>query len=297
MDEKSSSRIQILEKFRFYWLLPLASVLVWWSMLVALMGIWAGKGYRIYPDQNPSSHVPYISDIAASGIKPLFIACDAVQGVFFVLALMSERYLRHKGRLARNRYTAEKVLSGFAIVFAIAGQIGLLLLSILDTYRHHHQHIINVGIFVAGVGLAGFCSFVEFTLLRKKYYETRWLRFSYVLKGIWFFVALGLAIAFACLMHRDDDYAGAVVEWTLGYWYGFFSIVLVFDLLPASKKSQARERGQGYLFGMDSHTQPTPDAGPVRDSSSDATRYDGSVPQPAAVPLDKRDGMAAHSQF
>ncbi|KAK9326013.1 Frag1/DRAM/Sfk1 family-domain-containing protein [Lipomyces orientalis] len=267
------STVSVLEHFRFYWLLPLASLVVWWAMLIALLGIWAGDGYRRYPGQDADSHLPYISDIAASGVKPLFIAADAVQGVLFVLALVSERYLRHKGRLEPNRYKAEKVMSTLAIVFAVVGQIGLVLLSILDTYRHHRAHVICLGIFVVGIGIASACSFCEFAMLRKKYFEVRWLRFSYIAKLAWFIVALGLAIAFLALLRTSNPNPGAAVEWTLAYWYGLFSIILVFDLLPASKRSQQRERTSGYLFGLDvvadaNNTPPSLEASGILASGS-----------------------------
>ncbi|KAK9371057.1 Frag1/DRAM/Sfk1 family-domain-containing protein [Lipomyces kononenkoae] len=246
-----TSREAILGKFRFYWLLPLASVIVFWSMLVALMTVWAASDYRVYPEEDAGTKVPYISDIGASGVKPLFIAAGAVQGTLFVLALMSERYLRHKGRLERNRHKAEKILSTFAIIFATIGQIGFILLSILDTHSHHLAHSICLGIFVVGIGIAAACSFGEFAMLRRNYYEVHWLRFSYKLKLAWFIVAIGLAIAFVVLVNMSDPNPGAIVEWTLAYWYPFFGIILTFDLLPASKRSQEHERTDKYMLGFE----------------------------------------------
>ncbi|KAK9381333.1 Frag1/DRAM/Sfk1 family-domain-containing protein [Kockiozyma suomiensis] len=208
---------------------------------------------HIYPGQEKGTRMPYISDIGASGVKALFVACSATQGVFFVLAVASERYLRHAHRLEPNRYRAEKILGGLAIFFAFAGQIGVIFLSIFDTYRHHNAHITNLCIFVVFTGLSAICTSIEYTLLRRKYYEVHWLRFSYLLKIGWFLVALGLAIAFAVLNSSkfNPDY-GAYVEWTLSYWYGFYLIIIFFDLLPSSRKSQIREKSGGYMFG--SHT-------------------------------------------
>ncbi|KAK9453426.1 Frag1/DRAM/Sfk1 family-domain-containing protein [Dipodascopsis uninucleata] len=237
---------KVLERFNYYWLLPLASVLIWWGMLIALMAVWAGNNYKLFPSQDAGTHVPYISDIGASGVKPVFIACAATQGALFVLALMSERYLRHAGRLEPNRYLAEKILSGLAILFAIAGQIGLTLLTILDTYRHHRAHVINLGIFIVGIGISAVCTFGEYYMLRKRYYEVNWLRFSYKLKLLWLIVAIAFAIAFACLNVDDVGNKAAIIEWTLAYWYGFYCILLMLDLRPASKKSQSIEKSGGY---------------------------------------------------
>ena len=60
--------------------------------------------------------------------------------IFFDLSFAAERWLRHTGRLARNSGVTEKVLSALAIIFAIAGTCGLILLSIFDTLRHPRLH-------------------------------------------------------------------------------------------------------------------------------------------------------------
>ncbi|KAK7203642.1 Frag1/DRAM/Sfk1 family-domain-containing protein [Myxozyma melibiosi] len=251
-DPDVRSHFPILRRFRHYWILPLISCCTWWGMLIAMMAIWAANGYgnHLYPSQESGTRMPYISDIGASGVKALFIACAATQGVFFVLSIAAERYLRHAHRLEPNRYRAEKILGGLAIFFAFGGEIGVIFLSIFDTYHHHSAHIINLCIFVVLLGISAICTSAEYTLLRKKYYEVHWLRFSYILKIVWFLVALGLAIAFAVLNgdSYDPDY-GAYVEWTLSYWYGIYGIILFFDLLPASRKSQLREKSGGYMFG------------------------------------------------
>ena len=89
-----------------------------------------------YPSMDPDQHIAYISDVGAYGLKPLFISGSVVTTIFLDLAFVSERWLRHTGRLAQNTTKAEKILSGFSIVFAIAGSAGLILLSIFDTYHH-----------------------------------------------------------------------------------------------------------------------------------------------------------------
>lgn len=53
---------------------------------------------------------------------------------------MAERWLRHNGRLAPNTSNFQKLLSVVAILFSIAGAIGLILLSCFDTYRHPKMH-------------------------------------------------------------------------------------------------------------------------------------------------------------
>jgi hypothetical protein len=78
--------------------------------------------------------------VGAEGLKPLFIAGCVVTTVFLDLSFASERWLRHKGVLARNIEKWERIFSICSIVAALAGTLGLILLSIFDTVRHHHLH-------------------------------------------------------------------------------------------------------------------------------------------------------------
>lgn len=64
----------------------------------------------------------------------------SVTTIFLDLSFAAERWLRHRGRLARNSGATEKALSIFSIIFAIAGTCGLILLSIFDTLRHPRLH-------------------------------------------------------------------------------------------------------------------------------------------------------------
>jgi hypothetical protein len=98
---------------------------------------------------NAGSTIPYISTIGASNWGyPLFIAGSATAVSTFVLAFISERWLRHRGRLAQNYSVAEKVLSGFAILFACIGAAGLILLTIFDTARYPNVHDAMLVIFM-----------------------------------------------------------------------------------------------------------------------------------------------------
>jgi hypothetical protein len=83
----------------------------------------------------PNQSIAYISDVGAETLKPLFIAGACVTTVFLDLSFLSERWLRHRGRLARNTTTMEKVLSGLSLVFALIGTAGLILLSIPYTIK------------------------------------------------------------------------------------------------------------------------------------------------------------------
>lgn len=81
-----------------------------------------------------------ISDIGASGLKPLFIAICSVTAVMFILSLIMERWFRHSGRLLPNMRQREKTFATLAILGATLGGVSLILLSIFDTARHEKVH-------------------------------------------------------------------------------------------------------------------------------------------------------------
>jgi hypothetical membrane protein len=104
----------------------------------------------MYPWDDPGQYRPYISDIGASRWGyPLFIAGSAVTIVVFNLSFVAERWLRHTARLAQNYKTSEKILSGFAIAFAIIGGFGLLFLTIFNTHLYPHVHVAMLLVFMS----------------------------------------------------------------------------------------------------------------------------------------------------
>jgi hypothetical protein len=98
--------------------------------------------------------IAFISDVGAQTLKPLFIAGSCVTTIFLDASLVSERCLRHSGRLVANLSTTEKVLSGLILGFALIGTAGLILLSIYDTWRHPNLHDLFLLIFIAGYVLS-----------------------------------------------------------------------------------------------------------------------------------------------
>ena len=114
-----------------------------------MLAEWTVQGKPQYSEFEAGQRVPYISDIGATNWgKPLFIAGSATAIAVFTLTFLAERWLRHKGRLAKNYYISEKILSAFAAIFAVVGAVGLILLTIFDTLRHPHVHVAMTAVFM-----------------------------------------------------------------------------------------------------------------------------------------------------
>jgi hypothetical protein len=126
------------------------SGLCWLGMLLGLLIHWTATGKPHYPWMDANQNIAYISDVGAGNLKPLFIAGSAVTTIFLDISFLSERWLRHRGRLAANETRTEKVLAGLSIVFAIIGTCGLILLSIFDTARYPRVHDVMLLLFIVG---------------------------------------------------------------------------------------------------------------------------------------------------
>ncbi|KAL5327089.1 hypothetical protein ACEPPN_004780 [Leptodophora sp. 'Broadleaf-Isolate-01'] len=118
-----------------YWILPVVAGVVWSGMLATLMIYWQTTSQPHYTSMDAAQSIPYISDIGASTLKPLFITGSAITTISVDLSLLSERWLRHRGHLTNNYTQTEKRLSIASIVCGVIGGLGLLFLSIFDTAR------------------------------------------------------------------------------------------------------------------------------------------------------------------
>jgi hypothetical protein len=90
----------------------------------------------------------YISDIGAHQLQPLFIAAGTVTVVTFTSVFVAERWLRHRGTLAHNTSITQKVLSVCATIAALAGMIGLIILTCRNDLYHHTTHDVCLVIFM-----------------------------------------------------------------------------------------------------------------------------------------------------
>lgn len=230
--------------YRFFWLVPLLACVVWWGMLIAMMTAWAVQGKPQYDFMDADDTVVYISDVGATSLKPVFIACAATQAGLFMAALIFERYMRHSGRLLRNHRTAEKWLSVGAIVFGILGQIGIILVSVFDTVNHHSVHVGCLVLFIVGLGISAILNSAEFTLLDQNYPDVRRLKISYILRWIWVAIAIVLAIVFVSCNNRDEPNVAAGFEWALSFFYGFYLLILSFDLIPFKRYQQRNAQSE-----------------------------------------------------
>ncbi|CAK3850212.1 SFK1-like membrane [Lecanosticta acicola] len=227
-----------------YWFLPLFAGCVWLGTLLAMLGRWLALGSPHYSSFHATQHITYISDIGATSWgKPLFITGSAVAVVTFDLAFISERWLRHTGRLTPNYNVSEIILSAFATLFAVVGAAGLILLTIFDTVHYPHVHDAMLVVFIAGYIISAIFICAEYQRLGIRYRGENILAASFWIKLAFIFVELALAIAFGVMSDKAHYNRAAVLEWTISLIYIFYIWSFIIDFLPATR---TRHKGDRY---------------------------------------------------
>lgn len=190
---------------------PVIASLCWLGTLLGLLIHWNVIGQPHYPSMDPTQSIAYISDVGAQELKPLFIAGSAVTTVAVEIGFFADRWLRHRGRLARNLTLLEKVLSGLSMVFAIIGAAGLILLSIFDTWRHPRLHDVFLLLFIVGYVVSAIFICWEYQRLRRsKFFYTI---FQYI-------------IPLPKLMRRNLADFGYIKILRISYWIKIFFILV-----------------------------------------------------------------------
>ena len=138
-------------------------------MLITMLICWAAQGHPIYWFMDTDQFPVYISDIGATNLKPLFIACAGWQGLGYALTLLLELVLREYRYLnpwftktERNLILASFICGGLA-------QIALLMVTIFSTAKHHHVHIGMLAVFIVFMFFSSCFLTAEYFLMGKHY--------------------------------------------------------------------------------------------------------------------------------
>jgi len=230
----SRARATSRKLFSWYWF-PIMGSVVWVGTLLGLLITWIADGSQRYVSMDPNQRIAYISDVGADYLKPLFIAGSSVTSVCFLCSLLGARWLRHRGRLLPNTSTGQRIFSIIAIIGALAGGAGLILLSVFDTKRYMTLHRVFLAVFCVGVLVSALFTVLEYWRLKKNHNWSHSLRISFWAKLIFFVVEFGLAVAFGILMGQGNHNPGAILEWATGFVFTGYLLSFLFDLIPARR--------------------------------------------------------------
>ncbi|KAI6709004.1 hypothetical protein JHW43_008460 [Diplocarpon mali] len=227
----------------FVWLGMLLGMLLWWTVKEdsrKLVTMEASQDIAfVHPPcvltagRKSHSSRRYISDVGAQQLQPLFIAMGTVTVVSFTSVFIAERWLRHRGTLTRNTSLFQEKLAGLAILFALLGMCGMIVLTCYNNLNHSRTHHAGLVLFIGGYMVSAIFVCWEYQRLGIHYRQFRILRISFWIKLAFIFVELGLAIAFGVLGTRDMYDSAAICEWVIALIYTFYIWSYAIDFVPA----------------------------------------------------------------
>lgn len=247
-----------------FWVFPVISACMWLAMLIAMISTWAVKGKPHYSNMPATRSIPYISDIGATGIQPLFIAGSAVTVVFLDLSFIAERWLRHTGKLVRNKGRFDKACSIISLIFSFIGAAGLILLSIFNDRDYKNVHDAMLGVFIGAYLISAIFICLEYLRLGVTYRRQHRILFvSFWIKLIFIVVELGLAIGFGVLNQKKKgaSNAAAILEWVIALVFTFYVLSFIIDLLPSVRTRKHIPQGEKALH----LSRPSTSSGPRND--------------------------------
>ncbi|VDC01635.1 unnamed protein product [Peniophora sp. CBMAI 1063] len=205
---------------------PWAGAFVWCAMLVAMIAVYYAEGANPYSWQ--TSRVPYISDIGASFLQPLFIAGSTITAVCSVAVLIIERLLWPTGMLDAGLRRREKLFSNLAIFGSVVSGLGLILLSCFNDHFFSPEHYSFLGVFLFGVILSSIVITIKYRWLSHSCPDRR-LRMAYFIKATITTVLIILAIVYAACYGTASNVAG-ILEWVLAFGFTFYLLSFAYDL-------------------------------------------------------------------
>lgn len=238
----------------YFFLVPWIAFIPWYGMLITMLICWAAQGHPIYWFMNSEQFPVFISDIGATNLRPLFIACGGWQGLGYIITLCLELFQRNKCMMNPWFTKDERNLIISSIILGTIGELGLLFCTIFSTANYHHVHISMLVIFIVFMFFSLVCLTTHYylmgfhyTRLRKGNIDTdpmtttefsksdgHWNKFliSAIFKTLWIVGAVVWAIAFATL---QDDSKSAKFEWLLAFWLGVIFIIISIDFYLGSQ--------------------------------------------------------------
>jgi hypothetical protein len=215
------------QRHLYVWWVPAFGALFWFSTLMVMLISWLAAGRPHYPWQH--TKYPYISDIGAGYLKPLFVTASCISATSFFSSLVIERCLRHSGRLIPDMRIRERLFNVLAIISGFIGAISLVLLSIFDKRHYSTVHGVLLVLHILGLSFSGIFTVSEFHWISKGYAAYHQLKIAYIAKAIIVTVLVTLSIALG-ISWLHNLTATPILEWIVGFGVTFYYLTFVYDL-------------------------------------------------------------------
>ncbi|KAJ5497910.1 hypothetical protein LT330_002804 [Penicillium expansum] len=223
------------------WVYPAVAASTWLAMLLTMLGHWTVIGEPRYGLMKPGQNIPFISDIGAQELKPLFMI-----GSITTVLLLNLSFYRH----VQNKSYISKACTHGSFFFTVVGSIGLIMLSVLDNIAHHFMHDVCVTIFIVGFLLSAALMCLDYIYLGIAHaLRQPMLMTSFVIKSSFIVVELALIIVFRITEHThyQQNNTAATLEWVIAFVFTGYILSLIVDLMPSAQRNLHNPKGYQQL--------------------------------------------------
>ncbi|KAJ6006230.1 hypothetical protein N7451_004174 [Penicillium sp. IBT 35674x] len=231
----------------FFWVFPVISASTWLTMLSAMLTHWVVIGEPRFGRMKPEQTIPFISDIGAQELKPLFMVGSIITMLFMNISFY--QFLQYKEHV-------NKICMYLSFLFAIFGSLGLVMLSVFDNLDHLILHDSFVAVFMTGYLVSAAVICIDYFYLgRSNRVNKRMLMASFVIKVSFVIVELAFILAFRITAAQGtiEKNTAAILEWVIAFTFTGYILSFIIDLLPSTQKhSNSRHEYQQLEMDMSS---------------------------------------------
>ncbi|KAJ5112457.1 Frag1/DRAM/Sfk1 [Penicillium argentinense] len=208
-----------------FWAFPLVSACTWLVTLFGMLGHWFMVGRPRYGRMEFDQTVPFISDLAAQKLWPLFLIGSLVTTSFFGVSF--HQFVQKKEHHSR-------ALAYFSFFITLIGSLSLIMISVFDNIDFKHLHDVFVTIFITGylIGAVAIC--IDYFYLMTLYGSERRILFaSFFIKISFIITELAFILPFRIMagMHHAEKNAAAILEWATAFIFTGYILSFAVDLM------------------------------------------------------------------
>ncbi|KAJ5242868.1 uncharacterized protein N7469_001195 [Penicillium citrinum] len=193
--------------------------------LFGLLGHWFMVGQPRYGRMEFDQTVPFISDLAAQKLWPLFLIGCFITTLFFNISFY---------QFVRQKEHHNNLCIYFSFTITIIGGLSLLMIGVFDNIDFKHLHDVFVTIFITGyiIGAVAIC--IDYFYLMTLYGAERRILFaSFFIKVSFIITELAFILPFRIMagMHHAEKNAAAVLEWATAFIFTGYVLSFAVDLM------------------------------------------------------------------
>ncbi|CAH2355823.1 hypothetical protein CLIB1423_35S00408 [[Candida] railenensis] len=249
---------EFTSNFNHFYLIPLFGFICWYTLFLALVGIWCVRGNQSYVAYDEFVKPLPLERIGAIEVPVFFCIFIFIHAIIFCISMYLEFYHRKIGKLIKfAKPHLQTRLAYASLVFGFIAQCFFVIQAVRSTVlikqrkRAETHYAIFLAVFAILVLVSLALNFVNYYIMGQYYRQyvngERWNKFtnSFLLKVIWLIVTIVLAVTTCVFYVTGKAKPSRILEWAFHFWYGLLLAFWTYDLYPITELKALREKANG----------------------------------------------------